>query len=158
MNMNFVINIKRMKKAIILSVLLIGITSGLFAQRSGLGVGVILGEPTGLSVKKWTGSKTAIDAAAAWSLTGEYIHFHADALVHSFALSVDEGQLPLYIGLGGRVLLADKPAIGVRVPVGAAYHFDAAPFDMFLELAPILDLIPDSDFDVNGAIGIRYYL
>lgn len=148
-----------MKKAIIISALFLGITSGLFAQHDGLGVGIILGEPTGLSIKTWTGSKTAIDAAAAWSLRdGGYIHLHADALIHNFSIDVDEGQLPLYFGLGGRVLLADDPAIGVRVPLGAAYHFDSAPFDLFIEIAPILDLIPATDFGVNGAIGLRYYL
>lgn len=150
-----------MKKAIILSVLFIGITSGLFAQRDGLGIGVILGEPTGLSVKTWTGSKTAIDAAAAWGVYSDVLHIHADALMHSFMLSVDEGQLPLYIGIGGRVRLSNNPAVGIRVPLGVAYHFASDSFDVFLEVVPTLDFIsPNTNdgFNIDGGIGIRYYL
>lgn len=33
-----------------------------YSQDSGVGIGVVLGEPTGLSGKIWTGEKTAIDA------------------------------------------------------------------------------------------------
>lgn len=49
----------------------------------GFGIGLILGEPTGLSIKKWIGPERAIDAAAAWSLAEhERFQFHADYLVH----------------------------------------------------------------------------
>jgi hypothetical protein len=34
----------------------------------GFGLGVIVGNPTGLSFKVWTGGSSAFDAAAAWSL------------------------------------------------------------------------------------------
>jgi hypothetical protein len=37
------------------------------AQDSGFGLGIIIGEPTGISAKQWTGSRTAIDGAVAWS-------------------------------------------------------------------------------------------
>jgi hypothetical protein len=37
------------------------------AQDQDFGLGFMLGEPTGISFKKWTGSKTAIDGAVAWS-------------------------------------------------------------------------------------------
>lgn len=131
-----------------------------FSQSSGLGVGVILGEPTGLSVKKWTSRTTAIDAAAAWSLVGNsYIHFHVDALVHSFNMvDVQSGKLPLYIGVGGRILLASDPRVGVRIPFGAAYHLHSAPFEFFVEIAPTLDILPASGFDIDGGFGLRYYL
>lgn len=146
-------------KRTIISLFAILFSLSLYSQNSGLGVGVILGEPTGLSAKVWTSSKTAFDAAAAWSLLGEgYIHVHADALVHAYPFRVDSGKLPVYMGLGGRLLLADNPAIGVRIPFGIAYQFHSAPFDIFLEVAPILDILPATDFSYNSAIGIRYYL
>ncbi|MCK4431244.1 MAG: hypothetical protein KAW19_08060, partial [Candidatus Aminicenantes bacterium] len=37
------------------------------AQESGFGLGIILGEPTGISFKNWIGSRTAIDGGVAWS-------------------------------------------------------------------------------------------
>ena len=41
--------------------------------------------------------------------------------------------------------------------VGLSYMFADAPFDLFVEIVPILDLVPDTDFDLNAAIGVRWY-
>lgn len=150
--------IKVMKKLVVLFV------SGLFAisvlaQGDGFGLGVILGEPTGLSAKLWMTEKTAIDGGVAWSMYHEgALHVHADFLVHSFNLiNVSKGQLPLYFGLGARLKLSEDTQVGARIPVGLAYLVDGAPLDIFLEIVPILDLIPATGFDINGAIGIRYF-
>lgn len=37
------------------------------AQDHGFGMGIILGEPTGLSAKAWTSNDNAFDFALAWS-------------------------------------------------------------------------------------------
>ena len=47
--------------------------------------------------------------------------------------------------------------LGVRFPVGIAYLFDGAPVDVFLEVVPTLNLIPDTDVDLDAAIGARYW-
>lgn len=129
------------------------------AQDHDIGLGFMLGEPTGISFKKWTGSKTAIDGAIAWSFSGQdSLHLHADYLVHSFNLiTVERGRLPLYFGIGARFKLGDPSRFGVRIPVGASYIFEEASLDIFFELVPIFDLAPDTDFKIAGGIGIRYY-
>jgi hypothetical protein len=132
------------------------------------GIGVILGEPTGISAKKWITGKLAFDAAAAWSFSGDNsMHLHADYLIHNFgAVRTDAwtGRLPLYYGLGGRIVLGDHDQsdndgiwIGVRVPLGISCLFTEAPFDIFAEIVPIFNIIPDTDFDVDAAVGVRYY-
>jgi hypothetical protein len=35
--------------------------------------------------------------------------------------------------------------------------FADAPVDIFLELVPILDLAPETDFDLGGGIGARFW-
>ncbi|MDZ7691501.1 MAG: hypothetical protein U5K69_10295 [Balneolaceae bacterium] len=41
---------------------------------------------------------------------------------------VEEGALPLYYGVGGRLILAENDSIlGVRVPAGINYLFEEAP-------------------------------
>ena len=144
-----------------------GILTGLFilssiqihAQDSGTGLGIIVGEPTGLSLKMWTGSNSAFDAAAAWSFSGDgQLHLHADYLRHSFDIfDVNKGKLPLYYGLGAKVVLKNETVIGARVPVGLAYIFEDSPLDIFFEVVPGLDLTPSTDFAINGGVGIRYY-
>jgi hypothetical protein len=142
---------------LVLSVALFSL--GLFAQNSGFGLGAVFGEPTGLSAKLWTSDKTAIDGAAAWSFSGSgYFHLHADFLIHNFDLiSVSEGKLPLYFGLGAFMDFASELGLGIRIPLGLAYHFDSAPLDVFAEMAPGLSLLPGTDFYFGGGIGIRFY-
>ena len=138
---------------------------------NGFGVGVMVGEPTGLSLKKWIRDDRALDAGIAWSFSGsDSLHLHADYLVHRFDLlsgPAAKGRMPLYFGLGARVKLHgddngkgrdDGDArVGVRAPLGITYLFDDAPFDLFVEVVPVLDLVPDTDVDLNAAIGARFY-
>lgn len=129
------------------------------AQSSGVGLGIIVGEPTGVSFKYWTGSTTAFDAALAWSFIDEgAFHIHGDYLFHNMRLiSIPEGKLPFYYGIGARIKTANKTRLGVRVPLGLAYLFQDAPVDIFLEIVPILDLTPETDFGINAALGARYF-
>jgi len=135
------------------------VCSGASAQDRGLGLGVILGEPTGISGKLWTGKRTAIDGAVAWaSGKNSALHLHVDYLFHNFDLfKVEKGKLPLYYGIGVRVKLANDTRIGVRIPVGINYIFASAPLDIFLEVVPLLDLAPNTEFGLNIGLGARYF-
>ena len=131
------------------------------AQKRGFGVGIIIGEPTGLSFKSFISGTTAIDGAAAWSFSDHHSAFplHVDYLVHSDDLiNVQKGRLPFYFGIGARVKAADDAQFGVRIPVGLSYEFQSFPSDIFLELAPIMDLARATKLRMNGAIGIRFYI
>ena len=149
---------KKIKYAVFL--LLLSFISISNAQDKGVGLGIIVGEPTGFSFKYWTSSTTAFDAALAWSFIDKgALHIHADYIIHNFDLiRVPEGKLPFYYGIGGRLKNFGDARLGVRVPLGLAYIFQNAPVDIFLELVPILDLTPQTDFSINAAIGARYFL
>lgn len=148
------------------------ITVGGARAKEGIGIGIIVGEPTGISIKKWTDREHAIDIAAAWSFSGrESLQLHADYLIHNFGvLKTDAavGSLPVYYGIGGRVKFSDwdnqnglndnDALIGLRIPFGISYIFARSPVDLFAEIVPVLDIVPDTDFDINGAVGVRVYL
>jgi hypothetical protein len=149
-------------------ILLLGLTIFLLplvslAQQGDFGLGVIVGEPTGLSWKIWSRGTTAIAGAAAWSFGGrDAFHLHADYLFHHFRFfTVSKGRLPFYYGLGVRFLFheegEDRTRVGVRLPLGIEYIFAGPPLSLFMEIVPILDLAPGTDFDLNGAVGIRFY-
>lgn len=123
---------------------------------------MILGEPTGISAKAWLTEIHAVDAAAAWSVHRDgFFQVHADVLLHDYdVVDVQEvrGRIPLSYGVGGRVVLGKHDEwVGVRFPLGVSYLFPTAPFDVFLEIVPILDLLPETDFDLDAAIGARFY-
>lgn len=130
-----------------------------FAQDRGTGLGIIVGEPTGISVKNWVSRTVAFHAAAAWSFADEdALHLHVDYVYHNFDLfSPEIGDLALYYGIGGRVKFADDSRLGIRFPVGLDYMFEDQPFDLFVELIPILELAPATDFSLNGALGFRFF-
>jgi len=139
------------------------------ARPQGIGLGLMAGEPSGFSAKSWTGPHVALDAGLGYSYVwyGEALQIHGDVLWHTSSLlqSSQDGYLPLYIGLGARVKLAneyghqDYPLrAGLRIPFGLEYVFASVPIGLFFELVPVIDLTPDArGFGGNSAVGFRYY-
>ncbi len=121
------------------------------------GLGIILGEPTGISAKLWITGTTAIDGAVAWSFANESaFHIHADFLIHNFG--VFDKVVILYYGIGGRIKFRkDETRLGVRIPVGVAYDIPSTSIDLFLEIVPLLNLNPSTSFTLNGALGGRFH-
>ena len=150
-----------MKTAMIVVLITIVFSSAAAAAGGSFGLGIILGEPTGISGKLFLTKKNAIDGAVAWSLEHDNdFHIHGDYLYHSYNIfSNEDMELPLHFGIGGRIKFRQNrdDKIGIRFPVGLNYIFETAPFDVFLEIVPIMDLAPDTDFDLNAALGGRFY-
>ena len=129
------------------------------------GAGIILGEPTGASLKYWLNDTMAIDGAIGASYNDDDnndsdFYLHADVLWHNFDLiKVPKGRLPVYFGIGSLVRFRDDEdnQVGVRVPVGLSYMFDDAPIDIFAEIGPAIDMAPDVRGEVTGGIGIRFW-
>jgi hypothetical protein len=135
-------------------------------QAGPFGVGIMAGEPTGLTFKQWMAHGRAIDLAAAWSFT-DYaaVHIHMDYLFHfPGPPEIEVPGLLFHFGLGGRIKLAedgdDKDSdnrLGLRIPIGFDYLMARSHLEVFLEVAPIMDLAPETELRMNGGIGIRYY-
>jgi hypothetical protein len=149
-----------MKKAALI-LILFGCLAGLsFGQSNhNIGFGIMLGEPTGISFKIWNRQTVAFDAGAAWSFVGgKYFQIHGDLLFHNFSLfRVETGRMALYYGFGGRIKFADSTTVSLRVPIGISYEFERTPVELFLEVVPMIDLIPSTEVNMAGAIGFRYY-
>ncbi|MFA7329484.1 MAG: hypothetical protein WC326_00270 [Candidatus Delongbacteria bacterium] len=159
--------------ALLLLTVLVGLSGPAWAGK--LGVGVMVGEPTGLNAKAWLDNSHALDFGVAWSLNDhERLHLHIDYLFHNFAAlkgSGLDGKLALYWGLGGRLQVRDEyhdnhgndhdydgeDELGVRIPLGLDWVLPRAPVDFFLEVAPVVNLVPDTDLDVEGGIGVRFW-
>jgi len=152
-------------KIIIALVLVLAAVSS--AQMSGTGIGFVLGEPTGLSVKSWLSSNSAITFGAAWSFKHDGSMFlWADYTLHAFNIThaSDPRSLAFYYGLGGKVSFVDRNepqdddvVIGARIPLGLMLPIHTAPIDIFLEIVPTFDLTPDTEFGVNGGIGAHLF-
>ena len=93
-------------------------TAGIWAVGD-FGLGIIMGQPTGIAAKRWLEVNTSVDAAVAWSFLREgALYFHTDLQFHSFGSQpIDGGRLGVYAGVGGRVLVTDTVNLGFRVPL-----------------------------------------
>ena len=131
-------------------------------QEKDLGVGVILGDPSGFSAKYWTSEKNAIDLGVGYSFigVGSGLSIHFDYLYHINDLIKSENRVPVYYGFGVRFRFPQgEPNIfGARGVVGVLWYPENYPVDLFVEFAPSFRLLPNSAIDFGFGIGGRYYI
>ena len=134
--------------------------------RGGFGIGLSLGEPTGITMEFGTGGRSF---ASAFELTigletvddDPYAHFlwkvYLAELARTGALAV-----PIYTGIGpfvadGNRSDEDDLRIGARAPFGVALAFRRVPLHIFFEVALQFEIVSDLELDVDGAVGFRWF-
>lgn len=133
------------------------------AQDRGVGAGVIVGDPTGISLKIWTSGTNAAQFAVAWQtrdrFLGTRVSFSGDYLWHSFNVIRSEQRFPIYYGVGGVIAAGGGPAgaFGVRGVVGIDWLSRQAPVDVFFQVVPVMVLTPSTDLELGAGLGIRYF-
>ncbi len=148
-----------MRRILFTTLLALALPALAAAQDHGFGLGVLLGEPTGISGKYWLTHQSAIDGAAAWSFRHDgYFIIHSDYLWHFLDAIETTQHLSPYIGIGGRLGgKSGRAVLGVRMAAGLDFWPNNAPIDVFLEIVPILDLTPATELSANGGIGVRFF-
>lgn len=159
-----------MKRILILAfaalLILPGAAQAAHASHGNVGIGLQLGEPTGITGKFWLGGNNAVDVTIGWNIISDRFTVQAGYLWH-FPLDVTTGSLAAYVGVGGLfgggnyrpnhpnypdeayVLLAG------RVPLGLEYIYN--PVSFYAELDPLLELLPGPGLGIGGGIGFRFY-
>ena len=130
-------------------------------NKGDIGIGIIIGEPTGLSFKLFTADNRAIDVALAWALKKkQYIRIHVDYLFNDNECLIREFGLPLSLdyGFGIKLITGTNFTTGVRFYGGVFHRFKSPNIELFLELVPSMIIIPATIFDVDGAMGLRFFL
>ncbi|MFT3694502.1 MAG: hypothetical protein QM831_15245 [Kofleriaceae bacterium] len=139
------------------------------AEKGTLGVGIIVGEPTGICAKIYFAKDRALQIAAGSAFISNGLQLHADYVFHPWILQDrDSFVLPVYIGPGFRVIDysggsngSDHFAAGLRGVVGLLFDFKSVPLDAFLEIAGVLEYDFKSGNGFGGAVnfggGVRYY-
>ncbi|MCB0327513.1 MAG: hypothetical protein KDD52_07835 [Bdellovibrionales bacterium] len=129
------------------------------------GIGVLLGEPTGISGNLMLSRRSSIDMAVAYDLSGdENFETHVDYLYRSpNSINLDGLLLGWFFGVGGKFRThdgnggSDDFRIGPRVPIGINHEFAEVPVEIFAEFALIMNIIPATDVDFDTGIGARIY-
>ncbi|MBN1638230.1 MAG: DUF3996 domain-containing protein [Ignavibacteriales bacterium] len=157
---------EKMKKLVLFIAIIFALvlSQSNYSQDKGFGLGFMLGDPTGISGKAWISNTNAIDFGVGWAFIGgvhdkNMFSVHVDYLIHFLDAIQSSARLPLYIGIGGRIKAHEGHStnIGVRGSFGIEWWPDGIPLDLFLEIAPILKLVEETGFDIDGALGLRYF-
>lgn len=143
------------------------------SEKGTLGLGLIIGEPTGLTAKLYLSDDTAIQGAAGSAVLGGGLQVHGDYIIHPWILENRESfVMPAYVGGGLRFLRHDRGDggdddfhAGVRAVIGMVFDFKTVPLDVFVEIAGVADIRFDTDdedhkgfgLDINAGAGARYY-
>jgi hypothetical protein len=150
-----------------------------------LGVGVILGEPTGFTGKYFTNPSNAFDLGVAYSF-GNFFEVYGDYLWH-YPLNIEragrspkirlrtggtESNLHYYFGVGGVLIVSSEShrsdgryftsggnstGVGLRIPVGLEFEPAATPIGLFIEIVPAMGVVPDIFLFLQGGLGVRIY-
>jgi hypothetical protein len=129
-----------------------------------ISIGPMVGQPMGVTFKLFNESRNELawEAGLGWSQSGtDGLQFHVQHQWHLYEMkNTLKGIRTFYLGLGGRVKAVDGTRFGVRGSVGINY---AAPkyqrrWEAFLELAPIVDLTPDTTTFVDAVTGVRFFV
>jgi hypothetical protein len=133
---------------------------------SGISIGIVIGDPTGLSLKFWgIGQNSALQvniggggfvAPADLSVSGSLL-FHA--------LLTRETPLNGYLGVGAFAGInhgrhGDEAVFGILVPLGLEFILSEVPLDIFMEVSPVIGFTTNGDVraDWTFGIGLRYIL
>lgn len=152
--------------------ILVFFTMPVLGQDHGFGIGLILGEPTGLSAKLWTSKTNAFDFGLGVAVGGDRLtykgnyngdgrmHFHMDYLWHSFRAINSTERFPLHYGIGMRINSGGgyDQSIGIRGVFGIAWYPRSTPIDLFFELVPVFQITPLTGMGLDAGIGIRFFV
>jgi hypothetical protein len=146
-----------MKKIIYIG-LIVGIFSSAFAEKKSTGVGVYFDRwGTALNLKHFMSGTDAFDVGLRYNLDGGGFAVNSHYILHNYnAIPVSVGKLPFYYGIGGYVVGGGGTGIGAEGVIGLAYEF-TVPADIFFQIQPVVPLVPAVDFDMNFALGGRFW-
>ena len=93
------------------------------------------------------------------------IHIHADYLIHNYNAIRSRERLAVYYGPGVMFNFGDSYyrdryddfLMGIRVPIGLDWIHRQQHFNVFVEIAPVLLIVPRLNLLFNGGLGGRYF-
>jgi hypothetical protein len=133
------------------------------AQRTtgAVGLGGQIGEPTGLTLKVHNANAPSYDLLAAWDLD-DFFFLNGHALFeHRIDASNFDPTLEWFVGPGAFIGVFDNPSddevgIGISGTAGLNLVFSQQ-VELYVQVTPRIGVIPETEGEVGGGLGLRYY-
>ena len=124
-----------------------------------IGVGLLLGSPTGLSLLYPLQNRWQLQGAYAVQGGDKgYTYFHIDSVIPFYAVSgISSGKVPVYYGVGLGHQTGDDGGTALRLPVGVRYLPKGYRYGAFLELGPSMRFSPDTQMGFFAGAGLHFY-
>jgi hypothetical protein len=131
--------------------------------RADFGLGLFLGEPTGLDLKIGLGHRSDLDIVLGIATldSNSAGYGHLTYLVTPVVAHGDAVAVPLRIGIGGALYGPSRDiSVAVRAPFEIGLRLRRTPLEFYGEIALALvfvDPARDVFFDLQGGLGFRVY-
>lgn len=153
-----------MKKIGLIIILLMTLpVVSLYGQKNEIGIGLLVGAPTGFTGKMiFPSTEEAVQGFIGGGFGG--VTIGADYLFHSDAFN--HPDIPFYVGpgvfigssaAGGPKYDSNSLGLGVRGMFGVSYFFPKNPFEISFEIGPVLYIAPRVDVGIGGGLAFRFY-
>jgi hypothetical protein len=133
---------------------------------SGISIGIVIGDPTGLSLKFWgigQNSALQVNIGGGGFVVPSDLSVSGSLLFH--ALLTRETLINGYLGVGALAGInqgrrGDGAVFGILVPLGLEFILSEVPFDLFIEVPPVIGFTTNGDVraGLTFGIGLRFIL
>jgi hypothetical protein len=122
-----------------------------------VGLGGQIGSPSGITLKWYDAPGRAFDLLGAWDLD-DFFFLNLHML---FERPLPESPLNFYYGPGAFLGVQDGRRRNSDMVLGISGNFGlnffTERFEVFLQLTPRLNVVPDTRGHFGGGVGLRYY-
>lgn len=136
-----------------------------------VGIGGMVGDPMGLTMKFRLARAFAIDLGAGFGgVGGPHFQTHMDFVWAAGLVQWPRAEMLLHFGVGPKLGIWDRDPrdpddqpyddnlwIGARAPVGLTWEFTERRLDVFFEIAPGFWIVQDLWFDLDASAGARFW-
>lgn len=127
-------------------------------KRDEFGLGIVLGEPSGVNAQVYWTPHSTVGITAAWSVH-DWLFVAADYQILN-RLGDSPPEWRWFYGLGAYLGTPHnaRGLIGGRIPLGIKYKIPSSIVDVWGELVPALRLVPDTQAEFQGGIGVTLWI
>jgi hypothetical protein len=130
------------------------------AARADVGLGLFLGEPTGIDLTLGLSGRSGLDLLLGWNTfrDGRVGYGHVTYLVTPVVGHGDAVTVPLRLGIGGALYgPGDDLTFGIRAPLELGLRLRRTPIEFYGEIALAIIFFDNVDTDIQGGVGFRIY-
>lgn len=149
-----------MKKILLLAIIVLSFIP--IKAQNKIGAGIILGEPTGLSIKYRFNNLNSVEFGFGESAIREQKrnYYYLDYLFSINELTNFEGRETVYSGIGIQHItkgIANDLTWGIRGILGLEYMIEAFPLDIFSEVSYVVKFASEFNPSYTVVLGSRFY-